>query len=71
MDNVYDDDLDRSNPPFKPGQPVWVRPCKRKATVIRQTIAYDGSEAFWGNVIVVYDNGLQGVCPLWQLDPNC
>lgn len=71
MDNVYDDDLDRSNPPFKPGQIVWVKPLKCKATVVRQTVGYDGPEVFWGNVIVVFDDGVQGVCNNWQLDPNC
>ena len=50
MDSVYDDDLDRSNPPFKPGQIVWVKPLKCKATVVRQTVAYDGPEVFWGKI---------------------
>lgn len=52
---------------FKSGDRVLVIPNKEEATVIKQLIRYDYPKWFWGNVRVLYDDGLEGVSHSWQL----
>lgn len=54
-------------PTYKEGERVYVLPLKMEATVIRQQKCYDGSEVFWGNVDLIYDDGVKGVSHSWQL----
>ena len=73
----YDDDLydmcqceidSNGDPPkFKLGDRVLVRPNNMQATVVIQRLHYDGSESFWGNVLVEYDDGIRGTSNSWQL----
>lgn len=54
-------------PTFKPGERVYVGPANMEAIVIRQHRCYDGDEVFWGNVELLYDDGIKGVSHNWQL----
>ena len=54
-------------PPFKPNERVYVLPLKMEATVIRQQRCYDGPDQFWGNVELLYDDGITGKSNSWQL----
>lgn len=36
------------------------------ATVIRQTLHYDGPETFWGNVLLKFKDGSTGIAHCWQ-----
>lgn len=47
---------------------VLVLPNKMKATVIRQVLHYDMNESFWGNLELVYDDGVKGTCNCWQVE---
>ena len=58
---------DGNGPMWKPGDRVWVAPLKMEATVIQQRLSYDGDESFWGNVELVYDDGVKGVSNSWQI----
>lgn len=55
------------SPPFKQGDRVYVAPLKVEATVVRQQRCYDGPDTFWGNVELLYDDGVKGVSNSWQL----
>lgn len=62
------------NPPkFYSGDRVYVLPLKMEATVIRQVLHYDLGETFWGNLELVYDDGVKGVSNCWQVKkiPPC
>lgn len=55
------------DPPFKSGERVYVLPLKMEATVIRQQKCYDYPDEFWGNVELLYDDGIKGTSNSWQL----
>lgn len=58
-----------NNPEYKEGDRVYVFPLKMEATVIRQRKVYDGPEVYWGNVELIYDDGIKGVSNSWQIRP--
>jgi hypothetical protein len=53
--------------PFQPGDRVFVGPNKMHATVVRQILSWDYPECFWGNVELLYDDGVKGTSNSWQL----
>ncbi|NDC25620.1 MAG: hypothetical protein EBZ49_16035 [Proteobacteria bacterium] len=53
---------------FIEGERVYVLPLKLQATVIRQILHWDYSESFWGNVELMYDDGVKGTSNCWQLE---
>lgn len=55
-------------PNWYAGDRVMVIPLKMEATVVEQILSWDYPESFWGNVIVKYDDGVEGVCHNWQLE---
>lgn len=55
-------------PPFERGDRVYVHPLKTEATVDEQYLSYDGSECFWGNVRLKYDDGVYGTSNSWQCE---
>ena len=63
-------DLDSNgNPPkFVKGDRVLVLPNNLKATVIRQRMHYDMNEEFWGNLELLYDDGVTGSSHSWQVE---
>ncbi len=54
-------------PKFIEGDRVYVGPLKVEATVIRQILHYDYPESFWGDVELMYDDGVPGRSNSWQL----
>lgn len=54
-------------PQFKEGDRVLVIPLNQEATVIKQQLAYDYPESFWGNVELLYDDGVKGLSNSWQV----
>ena len=54
-------------PKFKLGDRVLVLPNNMEATVVKQQLHCDGSESFWGNVLVEYADGIRGTSNSWQL----
>lgn len=54
-------------PTFIEGERVYVLPLKMEATVIRQVLTYDYPDSFWGNVELMYDDGVKGTSNSWQL----
>lgn len=54
-------------PKFLQGDRVLVLPNGLEATVVIQRLHYDGSETFWGNVLVEYDDRIRGNSNSWQL----
>ena len=61
-------DSDGRGPKFHHGDRVRVLPLNVEATVIRQNRSFDGSESFWGDVRVLYADGVQGISNSWQLE---
>jgi hypothetical protein len=61
-------DTDGRPPTFIEGDRVWVNPLRMEATVIRQILHWDYPESFWGNVELMYDDGVKGVSNCWQLE---
>jgi hypothetical protein len=55
-------------PTFIKGERVYVLPLKVEATVIRQILHWDYPESFWGNVELMYDDGVPGRSNCWQLE---
>lgn len=55
-------------PKFLEGERVKVLPLNVKATVIRQRQHVDGTEMFWGDVELLYDDGVKGLSHCWQLE---
>lgn len=56
------------NPPkFVKGDRVVVLPNKMEATVVRQVLHYDMNESFWGNLELMYDDGITGTSNSWQV----
>jgi len=49
------------------GDRVLVGPNGMIATVIKQRLHHDGSESFFGNVDLMYDDGVKGESNSWQL----
>jgi len=64
--NEYDSE--GNHPRFFEGDRVLVLPNKMKATVIRQLLHYDLDESFWGNVELLYDDGVEGTSHSWQIE---
>jgi len=60
-------DSDGRGPTFIEGERVYVLPLKMEATVIRQVLSFDYPESFWGNVELMYDDGVKGTSNSWQL----
>ena len=60
-------DSNGHGPSWRQGERAWVAPLKVEATVVEQRLSYDGEESFWGNVELVYDDGVKGVSNSWQL----
>ena len=60
-------DSNGRGPEYHKGDRVLVKPNKLQATVIRQILTYDYPESFWGNVELLYDDGVTGVSNNWQL----
>lgn len=52
---------------FFPGDRVCVLPLKIEATVVEQYLTYDCGTTFWGNVKLLYDDGIEGTSNSWQL----
>lgn len=50
------------------GDRVLVGPNGMTATVIKQRLHYDGPTSFFGNVDLLYDDGVQGEANSWQLE---
>ena len=68
---IVTDEIDGNGnlPKFNPGDRVFVLPNKMNATVIRQRKSYDGPDYwFWGNVELLYDDGVRGICNNWQIE---
>lgn len=61
--------LDSNGKPatFKPGDRVLVLPNKMNATVERQILHYDCGDTFWGNLELLYDDGVRGISNSWQV----
>ena len=61
--------LDSNGKPaeYNKGDRVYVKPLKMEATVIQQQLSWDYPESFWGNVELVYDDGIKGVSNSWQI----
>ena len=61
--------LDSEGKPAKffKGDRVFVGPNKMEATVVRQMLHYDMNESFWGNLELLYDDGIKGTCHCWQV----
>lgn len=49
------------------GDRVRVGPNGMTATVIKQRLHFDGPTSFFGNVDLLYDDGVRGVSNSWQL----
>ena len=60
-------DSNGKGPSFLPGEKVLVLPNNMEATVIKQTLHYDGEESFWGNLELLYDDGIKGTSNSWQV----
>jgi len=54
-------------PTYNEGDRVYVLPLKMEATVIKQIKHYDGVEEFYGDVELLYDDGVKGVSNGWQV----
>jgi hypothetical protein len=54
-------------PFYKKGDRVWVPSLEMEATVVEQILHYDGTETFYGNVRLKYDDGVEGISHCWQL----
>jgi hypothetical protein len=61
-------DTEGRPPTFIEGDRVWVNPLRMEATVIRQILHWDYPESFWGNVELMYDDGVKGTSNCWQLE---
>lgn len=59
-------DSNGKKPEYKEGDRVYVHPAKMQATVIKQILHHDGSETFWGNLELLYDDGIKGTSHSWQ-----
>jgi hypothetical protein len=61
-------DSEGKAPAFIEGDRVWVNPLRMEATVIQQILHWDYPESFWGNVELMYDDGVKGTSNCWQLE---
>lgn len=59
-------DTDGNPPSFLPGDRVLCLPNKMEATVIIQVLHYDLGETFWGNLELLYADGVKGTANCWQ-----
>ena len=60
-------DSDSRGPEFHSGDRVLVIPNGMTATVVKQLLHFDYPESFWGNVELLYDDGVTGTSMCWQL----
>ena len=60
-------DSNGRGPEYRKGDRVLVKPNNLQATVIRQLLTFDYPESLWGNVELLYDDGVTGVSNNWQL----
>ena len=56
-----------NEPEWKTGNKVWIGPARRRATVVKHIYSYIEDEGYWGDVIVIYENGTTGVEKSWQI----
>ena len=49
------------------GDRVLVGPNGMMATVVKQRLHFDYPDSFFGNVDLMYDDGVKGECNSWQL----
>jgi hypothetical protein len=70
MTIMDDQELDSHGSPakFKAGDLVFVHPLNITARVIRQQRCYDYPDWFWGNVELMYDDGVTGISNSWQIE---
>ena len=54
-------------PMWKKGDRVYVTLQKKEATIIEQILHHEGTESFWGNVRILYDDGTEGTSNCWQI----
>lgn len=64
---LCDIDSDGKGAAFHAGDRVLVGPLNMEATVIKQIKHYDGPESFWGNLELLYDDGMRGTSNSWQV----
>lgn len=57
-----------NSPKFVKGDKVLVLPNNMKATVMRQLLHYDLDESFWGNLELMYEDGIIGTSHCWQVE---
>jgi hypothetical protein len=55
-------------PTFNEGDRVYVVPLKMEATVIKQIKHYDSGHEFYGNVELIYDDGVKAISHGWQVE---
>ena len=60
-------DSEGRGPKFVKGDRVYFLPRKEVVTVIRQILHYDMDEMFWGNIEILFDDGVSGTCNAWQV----
>lgn len=60
-------DSEGRGPEFHSGDRVLVMPNGMVATVVKQLLHFDYPESFWGNVELLYDDGVTGTSMCWQL----
>ena len=61
-------DSDGTPSKFRNGDRVYVAALNMEATVLKQILSYDGPDyCFWGNVELLYDDGVKGVSNSWQV----
>jgi hypothetical protein len=61
-------DSEGKPPKFIEGDRVFVLANKMQATVLRQILHHDMNESFWGNLELLYDDGIKGTCNSWQVE---
>jgi hypothetical protein len=66
-DDMDNDDIVQKPAPFQAGDRVYVPLAKREATVIRQLRHYDGSDSWWGDLDLQYDDGVKDRFHCWQV----
>lgn len=67
-DEIEDDYIDDEghHPTWFVGELAWLSPAKCYVTINHQYMHYDGCY-FFGNCIVIYEDGTKGKCNSWQL----
>ena len=55
------------SPSFIKDERVYVLPLQTEANVIQQRVFFDDGEPMLGNVEIMFDDGIIGICHSWQL----